>query len=90
MPPKKLKEWMPQMSEMLNRVIIEKLLDDPAMLRNIALFMREDSTKPLLRSMNQFVHNSKWHPNEEKLRNIWKDLQPYLKKILQKPEEDES
>lgn len=91
MPAPKLKEWMPQLSEMLDRIIHNKLLNDPAMLRNLALIRREDSTKPILRSMNQFVHNSKWHPNEEKLRNIWKDLHPYLKKILQKTvEEDES
>lgn len=83
-PKKELKEWMPQMSEMLNRIIAKKLLEDPAMLRNLGLIMREDSTKPILRSMNQFVHNSKWHPNEEKLRNIWKDLEPYLKKIFKK------
>ncbi|MEB2780215.1 hypothetical protein U3A58_07400 [Algoriphagus sp. C2-6-M1] len=90
-PKKELKEWMPQMSEMLNRIMVKKLLDDPAMLRNLGLIMREDSTKPILRSMNQFVHNSKWHPNEEKLRNIWKDIEPYLKKILLKSvKEDES
>jgi len=85
-PSKELKEWVPTLKEMLNRIIFKKLVDDPQVLKALRIYIKEDSTKPILLSLNQFVHNTTWHPNEDRLRSIWRDLEEYMKIILKKAE----
>ncbi len=85
-PEKELKEWVPTMKEMLSRIVHKKLIDDPQIIKAFKSYIRDDSTKPILLSLNQFVHNTGWHPNEERLRNIWKDVEEYMKVVLKKVE----
>ncbi len=80
------KFWVPEMKPMLNRIVNNDLIKEAQIKKTLGLIVNDKSSMPILSALNQFVHNSTWHPNEEKLRNIWKDLEEYMKIILKKVE----
>lgn len=85
-PEKDLKGWVPEMKPMLNRIANNDLIDDAQIKKTLQLMVNDKSSMPILSALNQFVHNTTWHPNEDKLRGIWKDLEEYMKIVLKKVE----
>ncbi len=80
------KLWVPELKPMLNRIVNNNLISDAQVTKTIRLMINDNSSAPILSALNQFVHNSSWHPNEDKLRNIWKDIEEYMKIVLKKGE----
>lgn len=61
---------------MLLRIVEKKLLPDGNLLNSLRHYLNESSYKPWFTQMNSFVHNPTFHPNEERLRQIWTDMAP--------------
>ena len=86
-------DWHPTLREMLNYVTLEdsKIITNGNLLKALRKLIHQDHNLLSIDTLNLFVHNQHFYPNEEILRSFWSQLQGLFEIILTEPgPEDEA
>ena len=78
------KDWHPTLSEMLKHLLKPgcKIIKNPNIIKVINKFLSEKNELLSHDSLNYFVHNQFYSPNEESLRRFWNQLEGLFQIIL--------
>jgi len=81
------KDWQPTLTEMLKHLLKPecKILKNPNLIKVINKFVSEKEELLSNDSLNYFVHNQFYSPNEESLRRFWNHLEGLFQIILIEP-----
>lgn len=84
------KDWQPTLNDMLGHLVSPKckIIMNPNIIKVINKFLSEKDELLSHDSLNYFVHNQFYSPNEETLRRFWMQLEGLFQIILIEPEID--
>lgn len=85
------KDWQPSLKRMLTHLIspnCDIIKNNPAQLKTLKKFISQKEELFSHDSMNFFVHNQYYPPNEELLRGFWGQLEGLFQIILIEPGSD--
>ncbi len=82
------KDWHPTLRQMLNHLASPKckIITNPNIIKVLNKFLSERDELLSHDSLNYFVHNQFYSPNEESLRRFWSQLEGLFQILLVEPE----
>lgn len=81
--------WHPTLTEMLKYVVAEDtdIIGNPNLLKALRKLIDQPNNLLSVDTLNLFVHNQHFYPNEDALRGFWPPLQGLFEIILIEPDE---
>ena len=81
-------DWHPKLTEMLRYVVDKdtKIITNGNLLQALRKLIAEKNTLLSIDTLNLFVHNQHFYPNEDTLRRFWAQLQGLFEIILIEPD----
>jgi hypothetical protein len=85
------KDWHPTLAEMLKYVVDKDtdIIRNGNLLKALRKLISQDKELLSIDTLNLFVHNQHFYPNEDDLREFWSQLQGLLEIILVEPNGDD-
>lgn len=74
----------PELKPMLVRICDKNLIPNNQIIKSLRHYINPSSNLPILSRLNDFVHNFSYHPDEESLRDIWRNFSEFFKLTLNK------